>query len=229
MTLRKGMVPALAVLLVLIGGGLGFLVYTRLMLGLTLEHQAALLGLPAQLEAEVRARNQVKVRLDGLVSAQVPLKQTFMVPLRGNYQADVAFDTEVPLRTVIRYQGSVPVTTTASLVGSTGLVVDRAWLPKFPLRAQVPLRFDIPVDLVVPVDTRIRLAYRGPVSFSFNQNLAVPIDTVLKTSFPLARDTEAPVRTAFRLRAYPPRVVPVVVEHARLQLPLSGVRLQRAD
>lgn len=216
------------VLLVLVSGGLGFLAYTHLVLGLSLERQAILLGLPAQIDTEARALRPVKVRLDGMVSARVPLKQTFSVPLRGDYAADVAFDADIPLHTVVRYQGTVPVSTSVSLTGNTGLVTGR-WLPTFPVRAQVPLHFDIPVDLTVPLDTRVHLAWRGPVRFSLDQRLAIPVDTVLKTRFPLARDAEVPVKAAFALRVYPPRSVPAVIEHAALRLPPEVVRFQRTE
>lgn len=216
--------------LVLAGGVIGFVGYTRLAFGLTLRDQLVLLQLPPALEARVRAVNKVMVRLDGDVEASVPLKQRFAVPLRGSYEADVAFDVEVPLRTTIRYEGMVPIDTVAQLSGSTGLVVDRAWLPKFPLRARVPLRFDFPIALAVPLDTRIRLAYRGPIRFSLDQMVTVPIDTVLKTRMHLARDAEAPVQAAFRLRAELPQTpVPLQIRHAELAVPLQALRWQRTD
>lgn len=216
--------------LVLVGGVIGFVGYTRLVFGLTLHDQVVLLQLPAELEARVMAASKAMVRLDGDVAASVPLKQSFAVPLRGSYEADVAFDVDIPLRTMIRYEGVVPIDTEAELAGSTGLVVDRAWLPKFPLRARVPLRFDFPIALSVPLDTRIRLAYRGPIRFSLDQMVTVPIDTVLKTRMHLARDAEAPVQTAFRLRAQPSQTpVPLVIRHAELAVPLQALRWQRAD
>ncbi len=224
---RWGLALALAcVLLVVVGGALGFLAYARLALGLSLQHQAVLLGLPPEILVKVKALNQVRVRLDGEVSASMPLRQTFTLPMHGSYAAEAAFDAEIPLHTVLHYRGVVPVATTVDLAGSTGLVVDKSWLPKFPLRAKVPLRFDFPVDLVVPLDTRMRLSYRGPVRFRLDQSLAVPVDTVINTRFHLARDAEAPVRTAFRLRARPPATLPVVIEQAALNVPLSAVRLQ---
>lgn len=216
--------------LIVIGGAIGFLAYTRLVFGLTLHDQAVLLRLPPVIEARVKAVNKVAVRLDGEVSARIPLKQSFTVPLRGSYEADVAFDADVPLRMVMHYRGVVPVDAVADLAGTTGLVVDRAWLPKFPLRARVPLHFDFPVDLTVPLDTHIRLAYRGPLRFAFNQTLTVPIDTVLKTRFHLDRDAEAPVQTAFVLRAWPPQTpAPLMIRDAELALPASRLRLQRAN
>ncbi len=216
--------------LIVFGGAIGFFAYTRLVFGLTLQDQVVLLRLPPVLEARVRAVNPVAVRLDGEVSARIPLKQSFTVPMRGSYEADAAFEADIPLRMVMHYRGVVPVDAVADLAGHTGLVVDRRWLPKFPLRAKVPLRFDFPVDLTVPLDTRIRLAYRGPVRFAFDQTLTVPVDTVLRTRFHLDRDAEAPVQTAFMLRAYPPqRPVPLRIDHARLSLPASHLRLQRTD
>lgn len=231
MTRRRLLAAGLGtVALILVGGVIGFLCYTRLVFGLTLSEQAVLLQLPEQLEARVRAVNQVAVRLDGDVSARVPLKQSFTVPLQGTYQAEVAFEAEIPLRTVMHYQGMVPVDAVAELAGNTGLVIDRAWLPKFPLRAKVPLRFDFPIALSVPLDTRIRLAYRGPVSFAFNQTLTVPVDTVLDTRLHIARDAVAPVRTSFRLRALPPQApVPAIIRHAELMVPLNALRWERAD
>lgn len=220
----------LVLLLVLVGGALGFLGYTRLVLGLTLNDQPVLLRLPEQLDARVRALNKVTVGLDGDVSARVPLRQSFAVPLRGTYEADVAFDADIPLRTVIHYQGMVPVDTVVALASDTGLVFNKRWLPKFPVRTNVPLRFNFPVNLTVPLDTRIRLAYRGPVRFSFNQTLTVPIDTVLRTRFHLDRDAEAPVQADFTLRTYLPQTpVAAVIRHADLRLRPESLSFQRSE
>lgn len=214
----------------LLGGTLGVLLYLRLVVDLDVSQQRLWLALPDGLRAQAEIKDPVPIRIDGMVSATVPINQAFQLPLRGTHVAQVAFNTDIPLKTRVVYQGSVPIRAVADLRGSTALVVDSPWLPSFDLMARVPLNFDLPVTLTVPLDTRIALAYRGPLSFTLNQELTVPINAVVKTRFPLHREAEAPVLARVGLHVQAPKVaVPVVIEQGRLELPLSQLSLQRSE
>lgn len=213
----------------LLGGALGVLLYLRLVVDLDVSQQRLSLRLPDGLRAQADIKDPVPIRIDGMVSATVPIAQTFQLPLRGSYVAQVAFNADIPLKTRVTYTGSIPVRAFADLRGSTALVVDSRFLPKFDLMARVPLNFDLPVTLTVPIDTRIALAYRGPLSFTLNQNLALPIHTVVQTQFPLHRDAQAPVLARVGLQVHAPTTaIPLVIEQAALRLPLSQMSLQRS-
>lgn len=219
----------MVVLTCLLGGGLGVLIYLRLVVDLDVSQQRILLRLPDGLRALADISDPVPVRMDGMVTATVPIDQTFQLPLSGRHVAQVAFNTDIPLKTSVTYKGSIPVRAFADLRGSTALVVDSRFLPKFDLMARVPLNFDLPVTLTVPIDTRIALAYRGPLSFTLNQSLAVPIRTVVHARFPLHREAQAPVLARVVMQVHAPTAaIPLVIEQATLSLPLSQLSLQRS-
>lgn len=219
----------MVVLTCLLGGGLGVLIYLRLVVDLDVSQQRILLRLPDGLRVLADISDPVPVRMDGMVTATVPIDQTFQLPLSGRYVAQVAFNTDIPLKTSVTYKGSIPVRAFADLRGSTALVVDSRFVPKFELMARVPLNFDLPVTLTVPIDTRIALAYRGPLSFTLNQSLAVPIRTVVHARFPLHREAQAPVLARIGMQVHAPTAaIPLVIERATLSLPLSRLSLQRS-
>lgn len=232
MTLTPRRVIGLSLMVVLtclLGGGLGVLIYLRLVVDLDVSQQRILLRLPDGLRALADISDPVPVRMDGMVTATVPIDQTFQLPLSGRHVAQVAFNTDIPLKTSVTYKGSIPVRAFADLRGSTALVVDSRFVPKFELMARVPLNFDLPVTLTVPIDTRIALAYRGPLSFTLNQSLAVPIRTVVHARFPLHREAQAPVLARVGMQVHAPTAaIPLVIEQATLSLPLSQLSLQRS-
>lgn len=215
------------VALVLLGGVLGFLLYTHLALGIPLRDQAGLLRLPPVMQVRAKATNTVAIRLNGMIDATVPFKQTVQLPLNDSYPAQMVLDTVVPLRFTIHYQGRIPIHAEADVEGTTDLVLHRRFLPKFHLHTKVPLDFEVPVSLSVPVDTPLHLVYRGPIRFAINQTLNVPMDTELRTRFRVDRDVQAPILASFGLRVEPPAApVPIVVRQADLKLSLSGLHVQ---
>lgn len=219
----------MVVLTCLLGGGLGVLIYLRLVVDLDVSQQRILLRLPDGLRVQADISDPVPVRIDGMVTATVPIDQTLQLPLSGSYVAQVAFNADIPLKTSVTYKGSIPVRAFADLRGSTALVADSRFVPKFELMARVPLNFDLPVTLTVPIDTRIALAYRGPLSFTLNQSLAVPIRTVVHARFPLHREAQAPVLARIGMQVHAPTAaIPLVIERATLSVPLSQLSLQRS-
>ncbi|MDN5873512.1 MAG: hypothetical protein L0H29_03910, partial [Sinobacteraceae bacterium] len=156
------------VVLVVIGGVLGFFFYTHFVLGLTLADQRGTLILPSHIAATAKTTREVVIGLKGRVAAQVPVKQTLAVPLHGRYKANLNLRARMPLKFTIDYRGEIPVHASAVVQGTTDLVIHSKLVPKFPLKIKVPLDFKLPVHLVVPVDTMFDLDYRGPVFISFN-------------------------------------------------------------
>ena len=231
MTLTSSRIFGLSLLVTLtcvFGGGLGVLIYLRLVVDMDVSQRRIWLHLPDGLRTQAAIKDPVPVRIDGVINASVPIDQTFQLPLQGSYVAQVAFNADIPVKTHVTYQGSIPIRAFADLRGSTALVVDSRFLPTFDLMARVPLNFDLPVTLNVPIDTHIALAYRGPLSFKLNQTLALPMRTLVKTSFPLHRDAQAPVLARVGLQVHAPKaVIPLVIDRAKLRLPVQQLSLQR--
>ena len=75
----------------LLGGGLGVLIYLRLVVDLDVSQQRIWLRLPAGLQAQADIKDPVPIRIDGLVAATVPIDQVFQLPLRGQHVARRAY------------------------------------------------------------------------------------------------------------------------------------------
>lgn len=218
-----------AIVVSVLGGGLGVLMYLRVVVGMDVSQQRILMRLPASFRALVDIKDPVPIQINGLVNASVPIDQVFQLPLKSSYVAQVAFNTHIPLKTTVTYRGSIPIRAFADLRGSTALVADSRLLPKFDLMARVPLNFDLPMTLTVPIDTQVALAYRGPLQFSLNQQLAVPVRTIVNAQFHLHREAQAPVLANIGLLVHAPTAaIPVFIEQAGLSLSLHQLSLQRS-
>ncbi len=218
------------ILLAVLGGFLGFMLYAQFVLRLTIHDQPAEVVLPPTVTTIATASNKVDLQLNGRIDAQVPLKQTLNIPLIGDYHADLKLDTYVPLKFEIKYQGEVPVKAAIDIVGTTELVTQKHWyLPTFPLKVHVPLDFMLPVNMTVPVDTKLHLVYNGPMVARFNQTVHAPVNTVLKTHIMVNREITTPILASFGLRLHSPTTpVPVIIKDSDIKVSLSSLRLHTA-
>lgn len=212
-------------IVVLLGLVVGYLLYSRLLLSLTLEDQAALLNLPENLVVNTQAQEKADITLRGDVGVDVPFKDDALaLPLKGNYRAKLSLDTQVPISMNIHYQDVIPVETTVSIAGDTSLVY--GWLPKLPLRGDIPIKLMVPVDLDIPVDTAIRFVYSGPVDIGLDQTVYPPVDTVLHSRIHLDQDVSAPITNHFDARITPDdRALPIILTNSLLTLPLRKLGL----
>ncbi|MEE2602120.1 MAG: hypothetical protein VX595_03560 [Pseudomonadota bacterium] len=205
---------------------LGFVLYSRIVIGVGLQEQFALLKLPESLIVQTRAEEDAAITLQGRVEVDVPFKhQALPLPLRGTYKANLALDTMVPLRMTIEYQDVISIDTTVAIEGDTKLIAD--WLPRIPLEGELPLKLDVPVSLKVPVDTRIRFVYDGPVQVGFDQTIRPPVDTTLHTAINLDEEISAPITNVFEARVIPDnRALPIILTDTGLTLPLENLRVR---
>jgi hypothetical protein len=144
-----------ALAVIVVGLVLGFVLYTRIVIGIGLQDQRALLHLPETLIVQTRAEEEAAITLRGRVEVDVPFKHDALpLPLKGTYKANLALDTMVPLRMTIEYEDVIPIETTVAIEGDTKLISE--WLPRMPIEGELPLKLEVPVSLKVPVDTQIR-------------------------------------------------------------------------
>jgi len=197
-----------ALAVIVVGLVLGFVLYTRIVIGIGLQDQYALLHLPETLIVQTRAEEEAAITLRGRVEVDVPFKHNALpLPLKGTYKANLALDTMVPLRMTIEYEDVIPIETTVAIEGDTKLI--SKWLPRMPIEGELPLKLDVPVSLKVPVDTRIRFVYDGPV----------PID--------LDKEVSAPITNVFDARVIPDnRELPIILTDTRLTLPLQDLKVR---
>lgn len=228
--MRAFVFQTLAMLVLGVAGGvLGFWAYMHLALGIGLHDQAGSLRFPPQLAVQAKTTRDITIGLKGRIDAKVPVKQALEVPLHGQYRANLRLRARMPLRFSIDYRAEVLIHATAMVEGTTDLVMHSKLLPKFPIKAPVALNFMLPVHLVVPVDTLFDLDYQGPVVITFDQTVHAPVDTVLNTYLDVNRSVTTPLTAAFSMLLDTPKApLPIVVDDARLKLPLHTLRLERA-
>ncbi|MBD3645810.1 MAG: hypothetical protein P1U59_05855 [Alcanivorax sp.] len=214
-----------ALAIVVVGLVLGFVLYTRIVIGIGLQDQHALLHLPEALIVQTRAEEEAAITLRGRVEVDVPFKhEALPLPLKGTYKANLALDTMVPLRMNIEYEDVIPIETTVAIKGDTKLI--SKWLPRMPIEGELPLKLDVPVSLKVPVDTRIRFVYDGPVQVGFDQTIYPPVDTTLHTAIDLDKEVSAPITNVFEARVIPNnRELPIILTDTRLTLPLQDLKV----
>ena len=214
-----------ALAIVVVGLVLGFVLYTRIVIGIGLQDQHALLHLPEALIVQTRAEEEAAITLRGRVEVDVPFKhEALPLPLKGTYKANLALDTMVPLRMNIEYEDVIPIETTVAIKGDTKLI--SKWLPRMPIEGELPLKLDVPVSLKVPVDARIRFVYDGPVQVGFDQTIYPPVDTTLHTAIDLDKEVSAPITNVFEARVIPNnRELPIILTDTRLTLPLQDLKV----
>jgi len=223
---RRGLL--VLALLAFAGSLLGFLAYAHLSVNLGLAHSPAVLRLPTNLVVSAHTQRDVEVRLAGQISAEAPVDQPLQVPLSGRYPVIAQLATKVPLDFTITYNGAIPVRSTASVEGTTDLIIKSRFLPKFPLRMDLPLNFDVPVSLKVPVKTAIDVVYKGPLLIDFNQVVNTHLKTTLKTTLPVQQDMTLPVVADFGLGIQlEDKPLPAVIRHADLKFPIKSLGFER--
>ncbi|MDX1757770.1 MAG: hypothetical protein R3175_17065 [Marinobacter sp.] len=207
----------------------GFMLYTRVVIGVELRDQPALLRLPPALQVTAHSEDRAQVTLQGDVAVAVPVEQqTLTLPLRGRYRAHLSLDTLIPLTLSVPYSDTVVVDTELTIGADTSMIY--GWLPELPVRGVLPVRFELPVQLTIPIETQVRLQYEGPVSFTVDQVLRPTLDATLHTALSLDHDVSTPVTNRFGARVVPDdRSVPVILNDSNLTLPLRQLRLYRTD
>ncbi|EON91192.1 hypothetical protein MARLIPOL_14870 [Marinobacter lipolyticus SM19] len=219
----------LFVLVVALGLLGGFMLYTRVIIGVSLTDQFALLRLPAELRVDAHTEENAELTLLGQVDVKVPFHhEALPLHLKGQYRTQLDLDTMVPLRMEIHYRDTLTVETDLDVSANTGMIY--SWLPELPVRGVLPVRFDLPVDMVVPVETMVRLKYSGEVLAAIDQVVRPSVDTELLTSLNLNLDIESPVKNRFSAIITPEkRAVPIILDDSVLKLPLQDLGFFRVD
>lgn len=216
----------IALIAIVLGLVIGFILYSRLVVGIGLTDQLATLRLPPNLVVEAETDDLADITLQGEVAVDVPFKNDALpLPLKGDYRTIMQLDTDVPLRLMIEYEDVIPITTEAAIDTNAREIIS-GLLPRHPIVGNIPLEFDLPVKLRIPVDTVIRFQYTGPVLVSMDQVITPAVDTVLNTSITLNHDVSAPVLNRLRARIHPHDPdLSIILTDTVLRLPLRDLNI----
>lgn len=182
----------------------GVWVYFHIVIDIAIRDQQVAVSLPEKLDATVEVSNILEVAMGGLITTEVPFKQTLEVPLQGTYDLDVELRAPVPLKFNVAYDGIIPIDTEADVTIRTGInYKNLKSLRNLRIKTSIPLKFPLPVNLNVPVDDVVDLEYVGPLTADVDEVLTAPVDTVLKTRLPINQTVRTPVTAALPLALYP--------------------------
>lgn len=216
--------------LVVGGSALGVWLYANLLFGLTISDQPGTVLFPRETVASAMAGDKITIQLNGMIEAKVPFKQTLDLPLKGTYDTDASFDTEVPVEFTITYKGAIPVDSMAVIKGVTDFNYQKVKrLRNVEFTARIPLKFEQPVLLVVPVKAKLRLKYKGPLKLALDQTIKAPVDTILNTRLKAVEDITTPILSRFGMRVYwPDTPVPVKIVRTDIYQILNTLRLEKS-
>lgn len=214
---------------VIAGGLFGYWAFMNVVAHLLLTDQPLMLRLPPQSDIVMRTDNRIDVLMKGTIYAQVPLRQTLDLPVRGTYDTIVNIDTRVPLDTVITYEGIIPVDSIAQIEARAPVNFQN--VKKFKnlhFKAALPLKLRLPVKLVVPVKQDILLEYHGPLRITLDHVIRAPVDTVLKTALQVDQAFNVSITTSLPVRlTLPQHPVRTTIVTSDLNLDLATLRLER--
>lgn len=216
---------------VVIGGAIGYWLFLNLLVGLTISEQPLAIGLPPELVVQAEVTNVVDIQLAGIIRAQVPFDEQITVPMKGEYDLEVAMDAQVPLEFTITYNGILPIDTYADITARTDL--NFRTLKQFRnilIKARIPLKLNLPVSLTVPVKETIRFQYQGPLTVVADDALHTRVNTVLSTALAVDQQVSTPITGRFGLRLHlPQEPIKAVINHSDLNIDPATLRLEIAE
>ena len=211
-----------------IGAVAGFVIASRIVVGLTLADQKAALTFPDSLSVDVAVTNILDVVLDGTIDASVPVDQEVTLPLKGRYRTELDLSTPVDINMNIVYDGLIPVNTHADITARAPFnFEDVRTFRGIVFNARIPMNLQLPVRFEVPVNQTIDFRYKGEVVAGLDNVVEVPLRTVIDTSLDVNERVSTPVSSTFGMRMrMPDDPQRVIIDHADLRLPLSTLRLE---
>lgn len=217
------------VAVVILGGLIGFWAFMNVAARMELVDQPALIRLPETTDIVLQTDHNIDVLMQGTIYAQVPLKQTLKLPVKGVYDTVINLDTRVPLETVIVYEGVIPIDTMADIEAKAPVNFQNVKKYKnLHFKAKLPMRLQLPVKLMVPIKQDIPLRYKGPLRVTIDHTLTAPVDTILNTSLKVNQEFSVPITTALPLRLQLPQTpTRATITEADLFLNLQTLRLEK--
>ncbi|MDF1762235.1 MAG: hypothetical protein P1U57_02400 [Oleibacter sp.] len=214
----------LLLFLCILGAVLGFFLYSKLVIGVTIDRQLSLINLAKAFVIESEAVNMADVRLEGNIPIQLPLNQVALpLRLKGTYLADIDIDTQIPINISALFNEDVVVETDFDIISDIELI--SSWLPKLPIKGQIPVRFEVPVSFTVPINTTMPFRYLGPVTFSLDQTIHPTVNQIISTNLKLNHQTTALIENRFRVSVDGEQAqIPIAIDDVTVSIPLETIK-----
>lgn len=211
-------------LLAILGAALGFLLYTKLVIGVSIERQLSFIKFGHAFEIETQATNIADFRILGSVPIKLPLNSVALpLELKGTYTANVDIDTQIPIEISARFNESILIDTNLEVISDIKMV--SRWLPKLPVKGVIPIRFELPVAFDVPIDTQMPFQYHGPITFSLDQTISPTADQFISTRMELNHQTTAAINNRFKVSVDGEKaLIPISFDNVTVQIPLSTIK-----
>lgn len=227
-----GLTLWLILLVILIGaiaGGalVAMWVFKNIDARLLLVDQPARITIDEKLLVTARALDNLNIRIDDVITTQVPVDQELRIPVREQLNVIADFDGTVPIKMDVQVRDQIVLDQVLDL----NAVIDAEILGdklKLPIRGKVPVKAIVPVSLDIPVNQPVRIKFTAPVGVRIKQDLTVPLRTTIKADIPIQADLSVPVKSDIPAEAIFGRdpIAATIVE-ADLRLPLRTLRLEK--
>ena len=215
----------LTLLAAMLGGAFaGWWLFQHVDARVQLKNQPMVVSLPEAFAVSADVLNVLDVRIDGDVSALVPVNQLITVPIRDTLKVTASVDSDVPIRMTVPVRERVSVDQVVHVDTQVQVRVLGRDLT-LPVRGDVPIKAMIPVNLDIPVDQRVRVRFSTPADVRIDQPLRIPLKAVIDTVVPVHSQLRVPVQSALQANIRVQGPVPAVIEHANLRLPLRDLAL----
>jgi hypothetical protein len=224
-TLRQTIITGwLLVLLSVIGAVIGFVLYSKLVIGVSIERQLSSIKFGDAFVIDTETTNIANFRFSGSVPIELPLNAVELpLTLKGTYTANIDIDTRIPIDIDAHFSENILVETNLDVASDIKLV--SRWLPRLPVTGVIPIRFELPVGFSVPVRTTMPFKYHGPVTFSVDQTITPNTDHVISTSMQLDHTTQAPIKNHFQVSVNGEQAqIPISFDDVTVQIPLSTIK-----
>lgn len=211
-------------LLSLVGAALGFLLYSKLVIGVSIERQFSFIKFGEAFIIETEATNIADFQFVGSVPIQLPLKAVALpLAIKGTYTANVDIDTRIPIDISAQFSERILVDTNLDVVSDIKMV--SSWLPRLPVKGVIPIRFELPVAFSVPINTTMPFKYHGPVTFSLDQTIHPKTDQIISTNLQLNHRTTAPIKNRFKVSVTGEQAqIPISFDDITVHIPLETIR-----
>ncbi len=212
------------VILAVVGAVLGFVVYSNVVMGISLKQQASLIRFDSPLTFNADINSNINFHLLGDIPINVPLNNLRLpFHLDGHYQAQLNIDTTIPLNLTAEFSDTILVETELEVDAGTELVT--SWLPNLSVRGTIPIRLALPVAFTVPVKTNLPLSYHGPISFYINKTITPNIQQTITTSIHLDQVITAQVTNYFYASMHAQEAsIPITFDDVMVNIPLENIQ-----
>lgn len=171
-------------------------------------------SLPQGVPMTVDIVKPIETQFRGELDVRFPIDEVLPLHFDSPLTMNISIDAQVPMRTVIEYENTLPLDTevTAHIFG-------------FPV--QVPVSGRIPVKLYVPVDQLVPVKFSAPVTVSMDEALPVPIKLDFNTRIPLDQSLSIPITAPLETNVQvSDRPVTVKLGTSELVFPLDAMNLE---